>query len=268
MSSGEREARLNQLRARLARASAVCCPNARCLTEGVDVPDPRRRRVHRTAPLPGGHRPGRRQSDAQGRRQDGRHHRHPRLRRARTATPRQALDSSEFDRVWQVVKALRAHDDVLADELDELRREQGTRRRRDRAREDRARPPARHRRRLRPRLRHQAGRQTRRRVGSSGSGCSSGTLRARGTRASQRIGARTTAASALGSFTSADSTTWARCDPDRRALLDALPGWTWDALDASWDDGFANLLVFVEREGARARHGGLARGRISGLGTG
>jgi hypothetical protein len=38
-----------------------------------------------------------------------------------------ALSSSAFEPVWQVLKALRAHDDSLADELDELRLKLGER---------------------------------------------------------------------------------------------------------------------------------------------
>jgi len=37
------------------------------------------------------------------------------------------LETSAFKPVWQVIQALRAHDDVLATQLDELRREKGRR---------------------------------------------------------------------------------------------------------------------------------------------
>jgi hypothetical protein len=39
----------------------------------------------------------------------------------------EVLSSSEFERVWQIVRALRDHDDELAEEIDELRRELGRR---------------------------------------------------------------------------------------------------------------------------------------------
>jgi superfamily II DNA or RNA helicase len=125
MTSGERDSRLNRLRA-VAGAQRGVLSNARCLAEGVDVPtldgvafiEPRRSQVDVV--------------QAVGRA----------IRKAddkdlgtvvipvfvdEGADPQQALESGEFDRVWQVVKALRAHDEVLAEELDQLRRELGRR---------------------------------------------------------------------------------------------------------------------------------------------
>ena len=125
MTSGERDIRLNRLRAVGADERGVLA-NARCLAEGVDVPtldgvafiEPRRSQVDVV--------------QAVGRA----------IRRAddktmgtvvipvfvdESADPEQALASGEFDRVWQVLKALRAHDEVLAEELDELRRQLGRR---------------------------------------------------------------------------------------------------------------------------------------------
>lgn len=40
-----------------------------------------------------------------------------------------------------------------------------------------------------------------------------------------------------------------RADPARAALLSALPGWTWDAVEQQWEDGFAHLLEYQAREG-------------------
>ena len=41
--------------------------------------------------------------------------------------PDAALDASAFKPVWDVIRALRAHDDELGEQLDELRRELGRR---------------------------------------------------------------------------------------------------------------------------------------------
>ena len=125
MTSGEREAKLNRLRA-VGDGERGLLSNARCLSEGVDVPtldgvafiDPRRSQVDVVQAVGRAIRKAEEKTvgtivipvlvDA-------------------TVEPEQALEASEFDRVWQVVRALRDHDDDLADELDALRRGLGER---------------------------------------------------------------------------------------------------------------------------------------------
>src|SRR5262249_7276488 len=125
MSSGERDRRLNELRG-IGPGERGLLSNARCLAEGVDVPtldgvafiEPRRSQIDIV--------------QAVGRA----------IRKAPDKTigtivipvfvdestdAESAIEASAFDRVWQVLKALRAHDEVLAEELDELRRELGRR---------------------------------------------------------------------------------------------------------------------------------------------
>ena len=58
-----------------------------------------------------------------------------------------------------------------------------------------------------------------------------------------------------------------KLDPQRRARLEGLPGWTWDPFTAAWEEGFAHLRKFVEREGhpgvpaSHRDHDGFALGR-------
>lgn len=125
MTAGERHVLLQHLR-RLDDGERGLLANARCLAEGVDVPtldgvafiDPRRSEVDIV--------------QAVGRA----------IRKAddkvvgtivipvfidTEADPEVALDDSVFKPVWDVIKALRAHDDDLAEQIDTLRREMGRR---------------------------------------------------------------------------------------------------------------------------------------------
>lgn len=125
MTAGERHKRLQHL-GRLDDGDRGLLANARCLSEGVDVPtldgvafiDPRRSEVDIV--------------QAVGRA----------IRKADDKTigtivipvfigtdedPAAALDSSDFTPVWAVVQALRAHDDELAEKIDALRRDLGKR---------------------------------------------------------------------------------------------------------------------------------------------
>ena len=123
MPAGQRHVLLQHLRT-LDRAQRGLLANARCLAEGVDVPtldgvafiDPRRSEVDIV--------------QAVGRA----------IRRAQDKTvgtvvipvfinsdedPEIALDDSAFKPVWDVIKALRSHDEDLGEQLDELRRQLG-----------------------------------------------------------------------------------------------------------------------------------------------
>ena len=130
MPAGQRHALLQHL-GRLDDGERGLLANARCLTEGVDVPtldgvafiDPRRSEVDIV--------------QAVGRA----------IRLAPDKTvgtivipvfidtdedPEIALDDSAFKPVWDVIKALRSHDDELGEQLDELRRQLGRQGRRPR----------------------------------------------------------------------------------------------------------------------------------------
>jgi superfamily II DNA or RNA helicase len=123
MSTGQRTISLERLR-RLDDDGVGLLANARCLSEGVDVPtldgvafiDPRRSEVDIVQAV-------------------GRAIRKAENKKVGTivipvyisseADPEAALDDSAFKPVWDVIRALRAHDADLAEQLDSLRRELG-----------------------------------------------------------------------------------------------------------------------------------------------
>ena len=123
MSSGERDRLLLRFK-HLEADQRNLLSNARCLGEGVDVPtldgvafiDPRRSTIDIIQAL------GRAIRKA------------PDKKLGTVVLPvfiqanqdaERALDDSSFKHVWDVLKALRAHDDRLSEELDELRRQLG-----------------------------------------------------------------------------------------------------------------------------------------------
>ena len=125
MNSGDRNTKINRLR-NLATGERGILSNARCLSEGVDVPsldgvafiDPRKSQVDIVQAV-------------------GRVIRkHDDMTHGTILIPvfideheneTEALESSRFKPIWDVVNALRSHDDDLAHELDSLRTELGKR---------------------------------------------------------------------------------------------------------------------------------------------
>jgi hypothetical protein len=247
MTAGERDLRLRQLKEVQAAERGVLA-NARCLNEGVDVPtldavafiDPRRSQVDVV--------------QAVGRA----------IRKAPekiTGTiiipvfvsdnidPVQQLETSEFDRVWQVVRALRDHDDVLAEQLDECRRELGRS--------------------------GTLGNTPDRIVFDLPTGVGMDFARA----FDARLIDRTTPSwefnfGLLASVVAREGTALLRRDhlergvrlggwiseqrvayrtgslrADRIERLEALPGWAWDSLDAAWDEGYGQLVAYAALHG-------------------
>ncbi len=163
--------------------------------------------------------------------------------------PDQALNESAFEHVWDVLKALRAHDETLGEELDELRRRLGARR-------------------GAPRRPGKIKLDLPRTVGAEFARAFDVRLVEQTTaswefyfgllqRFVEREGhARVPLDSRedgypLGSWVGTQRAWRARgdLDPDRERRLDGLPGWTWNAREAAWDEGFGYLQQFVQREG-------------------
>lgn len=248
MPSGERDMLLSRFRD-LRENERALLSNARCLAEGVDIPsidgvaflDPRRSQIDVV--------------QAVGRA----------IRRSpdkilgtvvvpvfvdAAADPESALDASAFRPVWEVLKALRAHDEVLAEQLDELRRELGRRRTNDivlpaklhvdlpvAVGEDFARA-------FRARLVEQA---------TSSWEASYGVL----CRFVKREGHSLVPADheedgvQLGKWVSKQRARRKQdqLSEERMQRLQALPGWRWEPLEERWEEGYAALLRFAESTG-------------------
>jgi hypothetical protein len=53
----------------------------------------------------------------------------------------------------------------------------------------------------------------------------------------------------LGAWVNHQRTNKDKMDRDRRQRLEALPGWSWDPHFDLWEEGFAHLKQFSDREG-------------------
>ncbi|MBO0728377.1 MAG: Helicase associated domain protein [Acidimicrobiaceae bacterium] len=247
MTSGHRDRLLLRFR-NTSQDERGLLSNARCLGEGVDVPsidsvafiDPRRSTVDIVQAL-------------------GRAIRKSADKRVGTIVvpvflsanedPEQVLNESPFQHVWDVLKALRAHDEVLGDELDELRRRLGARR-------------------GGPRRPGKIKLDVPRTVGAEFARAFDVRLVERTTsswefwlglleRFVEREGHALVSARTredgfqLGQWVAEQRRGYQRgtLDEDRRSRLEALPGWTWNPLDDNWGEGHARLQSYAQREG-------------------
>jgi superfamily II DNA or RNA helicase len=247
MSAGERSVLLDHLR-NLYDDERGLLANARCLGEGVDVPaldgvafiDPRRSEVDIVQAV-------------------GRAIRLAEDKKIGTvvipvfievgSNPEVALNTSAFKPVWDVIKALRAHDDELGEQLDELRRELGLGKKRlQMPTKIRLDLPA--------------------RIGTDFASAFDVHLVQQTTaswefwlgllqRFVEREGhAQVPARSVEDGYRLGQWVGVQRSDKSKRRLaldrerrLKALPGWSWDLFTDQWDESFRLLRQFVEREG-------------------
>ena len=247
MTAGERHVRLQHL-SRLDDGQRALLANARCLSEGVDIPtldgvafiDPRRSEVDIVQAV-------------------GRAIRKSADKNVGTIVipvfidtdtdPERALDDSAFKPVWDVIQALRAHDEDLGEQLDTLRREIG-------------------RRGGIPKLPDKIHLDLPARVGVD-------FVKA----FDVRLVEQTTASwefwfgllekfvkghgsalvpapyaldgYALGKWVSKQRTLQAagKLATDRERRLQDLRGWSWDPFEARWEDGFQRILEYVDQNG-------------------
>lgn len=250
MSAGERHVLLRHL-SRLDDGERGLLTNARCLAEGVDVPaldgvafiDPRRSEVDIVQAV-------------------GRAIRKADNKAVGTIVipvfvdtdikPEEALDSSVFKPVWDVIQALRAHDAELGEQLDALRRELG--------REG-----------GRPRLPDKIHTDIPAKVGVDFARAFDVRLIEQTTQPwefwfgllERYVATQGTAlvrgkeifeGHRLGQWVIVQRTKWKTLSEDRRQRLCNLPGWTTDVHEKQWEEWFSRLRDYVAEHGtARVR---------------
>jgi superfamily II DNA or RNA helicase len=251
MSAGDRKRALNHLKT--SEADHVILANARVLTEGIDVPD-----------LDGVAFMDPRNSEVDIVQAVGRAIRKPRGKNKdkigtivlpivieQTEDADAELDRTDYKAIWAVLRALRAHDERLAEEVDALRRGLGRT-----GGISRADMPDR----VIVDLPRRAGLSfahslSTRIVESStspweegfghleafvaqqGHARPKGATRFRGYRLGQWVIVQRSSAGRR------------RLSIEHRERLEALPGWTWNVTDAGWEDGFSRLEGYVTANG-------------------
>jgi len=247
MPTGQRTNRLNQLR-HLDGSTFGVLANARCLSEGVDVPtldgvafvDPRRSEVDIVQAVGRAIRksPGKTLGTIV----------IPVFLRS-TDDPVEALMDSTFKPVWDVLKALRAHDAQLGDQLDTLRFAIGCNSGEVRI------PPKIHLdlpahvtaqfvSAIEVRLVEQTTSSWEFWLGlMSEYALANGHARVPSEYRSRGF--------SLGAWGGTQRASYAKgkLDPALSARLEAVPGWAWNLVDDQWERGFASLITYVGREG-------------------
>lgn len=248
MSAGQR-GRLIQRLSELAKGERGLLTNARCLAEGVDVPaldgvafiDPRRSEVDIVQAVG----------------------RAIRLAPEKTVgtivipvfidtadDPEIALNASTFKPIWDIIKALRSHDDALAEQLDELRRhlgrQGGTIRLPNKIHLDL--PVG-----VTTEFAHAFDVRLVEQTTASWEfwyGVTEEFVAREGhSRVSQDY---TINGYQLGTWINNQRSLKAKhnLSADRTMRLEALPGWTWQARDDQWEEGFDHLRAYVAKHGS------------------
>jgi predicted helicase len=167
-----------------------------------------------------------------------------------TENAEKALEASDFKPIWDVLEALKSHDERLSDELDQLRIELGAKRKSSVGSGD-----------LRkivfdlPTSVNEDFAQSLRAYLVSQTteswmfwyGLLETFVKEHG---HCRVAAlyKTDDGFRLGAWVSKQRQPKNTMEPDRRRRLEMLPGWSWDVLSDWWEEGFSHLKEFAERE--------------------
>ena len=168
-----------------------------------------------------------------------------------TDNAEEALEASEFKPIWDVLEALKSHDERLSDELDQLRIELGAKRRRSVGTGDLTKIvfdlPTSVNEEFAQSLRTHLVEQTTE-SWMFWFGLLETFVKEYGhCRVPQLLQDRRWLSTwSVGRKPASPKDTM---DPDRRQRLEALPGWSWDVLSDQWEEGFSHLKAFSDQQG-------------------
>jgi predicted helicase len=168
-----------------------------------------------------------------------------------TGDAKAALEASDFKPIWDILEALKSHDDRLSDELDQLRIELGAKTKRSVGASDLTKIvfdlPTSVNEDFAQSLRAYLVAQTTE-SWMFWYGLLKAFVKEHGhCRVPQRY--KTDDDYRLGVWVGTQRVKKDTMDPDRRQRLEALPGWSWDVFSDAWEEGFSHLKKFSEREG-------------------
>ena len=162
-----------------------------------------------------------------------------------TDNAKEALEASDFKPIWDVLEALKSHDDRLSDELDQLRIELGAKRKRSVGASDLTKIvfdlPTSVNDEFAKSLRAYLVEQT-----TEPWMFWYGLLETFFNKHGHcRVPAtlKTDDGYRLGQWVGIQRTTKDTMDSDRRQRLEATPGWSWDVLSDQWEEGFSHLTI-------------------------